>query len=108
MERTTVKAKLIQSKTDGCDYTTYVFEIVDEEDKTRLGCKYVMCVRYPNWEHETICYYEPGFLEILEVLAGIDKYYKNGDMIPYNYSNIQFLKFIPDRPVKIDKTITLD
>lgn len=58
-----------------------------------------MCTRYPNWNHRIIELGEEGFLEFIEIRAGIDKWFNGNDMVPYNYNNIQFIKFIK-KPIK--------
>lgn len=107
MEKITTKAKLVAKEDDGLGYITYVFEIIDDYDLKRLNTKYIMCVRYPNWDAAKIYLGEKGYLEVMEVIAGVDKYFKNNTMIPYNYSNIQFLKFIPEK-TEITKEIIVD
>lgn len=87
----TVLAQLVASDTDSFGYITYVFKRLD---KLVEDAQYVMCVRYPNWNHRRINLGEKGFLSFLEVKAGEDKWFNGKDMIPYNYSAIQFLKFI--------------
>lgn len=86
----TVLAQLVASDTDSLGYITYVFKRLDKLDDSQ----YVMCVRYPNWNHRRIDLGEKGFLSFLEVKAGEDKWFDGKNMIPYNYSSIQFLKFI--------------
>lgn len=107
MEKVTTKAKLVAKGDDGLGYITYVFEIIDDYDLKRLNTKYIMCVRYPNWDSAKIYLGEKGYLEVMEVIAGVDKYFKNNTMIPYNYSNVQFLKFIPEK-TEITKEIIVD
>lgn len=87
----TVLAQLVASDTDNLGYITYVFKRLDELAKE---AQYVMCVRYPNWNHRRINLGEKGFLSVLEVKAGEDKWFNGKEMIPYNYNAIQFLKFI--------------
>lgn len=55
-----------------------------------------MCTRCPNWEHRNIEIDEMGYLTYREVIAGKDEWYDriSGQMIPYNYSNLYFIKFI--------------
>lgn len=87
----TVLAQLVASDTDSCGYITYVFKRLDELNK---DSQYIMCVRYPNWEHKRINLGEKGYLSILEVKAGKDTWFDGKEMIPYKYNAIQFLKFI--------------
>ena len=90
MESQTIYCKLIAKETDLEQYTTYVFEVLDGMDS-----KYCMCVRYPNWEEKIVNIGDIGYLHFKEVIAGKDKYWNGSDFIPYNYSNWQFMKFIP-------------
>lgn len=73
-------------------YVTYVFECLDKEIIKET--KYIMCTRFPNWDHRKIELDEIGYLNFFEIRAGIDKWFDGSKMIPYNYSNIQFIKFV--------------
>lgn len=88
----TVLAQLVAKQTDGCGYTTYVFKCLDKEIKEKT--KYIMCVRFPNWEGEQINLEEVGYLQYMEIIAGKDEWFDGNQMIPYRYNNIQFIKFI--------------
>ena len=88
----TVLARLVAKEEDGLGYVTYVFECLDKE--VIKDTRYIMCTRYPNWEHRKIDLDEVGYLNFVEIRAGIDKWFNGKDMIPYNYNNIQFIKFI--------------
>ena len=90
----TLLTRLIAKEIDTLGYTTYVFEVVEEEERKRLSTKYIMCTRYPNWNHGTIDEGEVGYLDFEEVRAGIDKWFDGEKMIPYNYNGIQFNKFV--------------
>lgn len=97
----TVRGKLVAKETDTSGYTTYVFEITDSDDSKRVSSKYVMCVRFPNWEHAKISLGEDGYLAYQEIRAGEDKWFNGTEYIPYRYNMVQFLKFIPYKePVK--------
>ncbi len=87
----TVLAQLVASDSDSLGYITYVFKRLDVLSEET---QYIMCVRYPNWNHRRIGLGEKGFLSFLEIKAGEDKWFNGKDMIPYNYNAIQFLKFI--------------
>lgn len=87
-----VLAKLVAKQEDSMGYVTYVFECLDEE--VIKETKYIMCTRFPNWDHRKIELDEIGYLNFFEIQAGIDKWFDGTKMIPYNYSNIQFIKFI--------------
>lgn len=93
----TVLAQLVANNRDSCDYTTYVFKCLEDGVYTR----YVMCTRFPNWNHRQIKLGEIGYLEFEEIKAGVDTWYDGKQMIPYKYSNIQFLKFI-EKPEDLD------
>ena len=68
----TILAKLLASEEDTLGYITYVFECLDEDIIKET--KYIMCVRYPNWDHRKIEIGEVGFLNFLEIRAGMDKW----------------------------------
>lgn len=85
-------AKLVAKQEDSMGYVTYVFECLDKEIIKET--KYIMCTRFPNWDHRKIELDEIGYLNFFEIRAGIDKWFDGNKMIPYNYSNIQFIKFI--------------
>lgn len=84
--------KLVAKVTDSCDYTTYVFKCL--EDYMIKQTHYIMCTRFPNWDSGEIKIGDIGYLEFVEIRAGIDKWFDGKDFIPYNYNNIQFLKFV--------------
>lgn len=108
MEKTTVRSKLVAFQDDGLGYITYVFKLLDEFDQNRLRELEVMCVRFPNWDHNDITIGEEGYLLFVEVIAGVDKYFKNNEFIPYNYHNVQFLKFVRMPKCEIEEEIVLD
>ena len=84
--------KLVAKTTDDQDYTTYVFKCL--EDYMIKKTPYIMCTKFPNWESRKIKIGEIGYLECIEIRAGIDKWFNGKDVIPYNYNNVQFLKFV--------------
>lgn len=88
----TVLACLVAKEVDTLGYITYVFECLDKE-VVELS-RYIMCTRYPNWNHRAIELGEVGYLNFVEIRAGIDKWFNGTTMIPYNYNNIQFIKFV--------------
>lgn len=88
----TVLAQLVAKDRDVQNYTTYVFKCL--EDDVASISRYIMCVRYPNWEHRKVNLGEKGFLSFEEVRAGIDTWFNGNTMVPYKYNAIQFLKFI--------------
>lgn len=87
----TVLAKLVMQEEDILHYITYVFELMEERIN---DSKYVMCVRFPNWDHRQLSTGEIGYLDLFEIRAGVDKWYDGNKFVPYNYNNIQFIKFV--------------
>lgn len=77
-------------------YITYVFKCL--EPNPPFGHKYVMLTRLPNWQVRDIDVGETGYVTYNEVQAGKDKWYcpETGQMIPYNYTNIYFVKFVKE------------
>ena len=75
-------------------YTTYVFKCL--ESNVPFGHRYCMITRLPNWQHRDIELNEIGYLTYNEVVAGQDKWFcpETGQMVPYNYTNIYFIKFV--------------
>jgi len=90
--RMTILGKLVASESDTLGYITYVFECLDSD--VAKETRYIMCTRFPNWDHREIKIGEVGYLNFFEIRAGIDKWFDGNKMIPYNYNNIQFIKFI--------------
>ena len=88
------KARLLVQETDSAGYTTYVFLVLDQSEVERLGTRYLMCTRWPNWDHRFIKNYEEGYLSITEIRAGIDEWFDGEKFVKYNYNNIQFNQFI--------------
>lgn len=94
MKELTTLVKLVAKTRDLLGYTTYVFKILEKEEINRLDSKYIMCTRFPNWEHKNIDLEEVGYLNFTELRAGIDEWFDGQKMVPYKYNNIQFLKFV--------------
>lgn len=88
----TVLAQLVAEHNDSLDYVTYVFKCL--EDDVAILSRYIMCIRYPNWDHRRIELEEVGYLTFEEIRAGVDKWYDGENMIPYKYNTIQFINFI--------------
>lgn len=84
--------KLITFNED-CGYITYVFENLDKCDVLH---RYLMCVRFPNWESPMLNIGDKGFVKYREVYAGLDKWYdKESDtFVPYKFTDIHFLDFV--------------
>ena len=97
----TVLSRLVAKEEDSFGYITYVFECLDTEIIKHT--KYIMCTRYPNWNHKAIQLNEIGYLDVTEIRAGVDTWYNGADMIYYNYNGIRFNKFIA-RPEEKEDT----
>lgn len=99
-----VRAKLLESLDDTNGYTILVFENLDSDDWTN---KYIMCVRYPNWEGSIPEKNIVGFLQYTYIYAG-NSYYNRmlGQQDTYQFSHVRFDKFLPLKE-KVDSVITL-
>lgn len=75
-------------------YTTYVFQNLDG---VSFLDKYIMVTRWPRWEHRNLDIGEIGYLTYKEVIAGKDTWWDGNQFIPYNYTNIVFIKFIKEK-----------
>lgn len=89
----TIYCKLVAKEHDLGGYTTYVFQNLEEKS---IYDKYLMCTRWPNWEHRNLDLGENGYLTYKEVVAGVDTWYDGTSFIPYNYTNIIFIKFVKE------------
>lgn len=94
----TILAKLLAKQNDSFGYVTYIFRNTETED---IFDKYMMCTQYPNWQHRMLELGEVGYLTYEEHLAGYDKWFDGNNMRYYNYTHIQFIKFI-DKPKEED------
>ena len=94
MEEITIRARLTAIDSDICGYTTYVFENLEAKD---YNSKYVMCVKFPNWNQSKIDIDDVGFLHIRYVKEGISQWYDGEQMHVYKYTNIIFLKFVKEQ-----------
>jgi len=102
MTELTFRGKLVAHKTDHMGYTNYVFENFEYKD---IDHKYIMCVQFPNWDQAYIDINDEGFVTVRYVRAGIDRWFNGKDYIPYLYTDVHFMKFVPlDNP----KDVVLD
>ena len=94
-----VHAKLITYREDFGGYIVYLFEIIGGQLPYD---KYIMCTRFPNWDCMTLKIGDVGYLKYREVIAGEDKWYdiNSGQLIPYKYTGVHFLDFIPEKEEK--------
>jgi hypothetical protein len=92
----TIHAELIDYSQDINDYTLLVFLNLESNHWTN---KYIMCVKFPNWDHGPIKLNSRGFLTYKEIREGIDKWYNpnSKEMVPYKYTNVQFIRFLPEK-----------
>lgn len=90
----TTLGRLIAKESDTCGYTTYVFKILDKSERERLKSKYIMCVRFPNWEHRELSIGDVGYLNYKVITAGVDQWYDGNSLKFYRYNMVQFIKFI--------------
>lgn len=88
----TYHVKFITECKDTLGYINYVFEDLEYKD---CDYKYIMCVRFPNWDQSKFNIGDEGYVTIKYVREGIDKWFDGKDFITYKYTNIIFLKFIP-------------
>lgn len=101
-----IKGKLMAAVADPMQYITYVFEILDEN--LIENTKYIMCVKFPNWDTPTIEIGEIGFVHFEIIKAGEDKWWdhKTQRYVSYNYDMTQFIKFVPEpKPEDVHKYI---
>lgn len=86
--------KLVALSNDFGGYVHYVFEVLDED--FRKQTKYILCTMFPNWQSSPITIGEIGFVEFVEILAGITTWYDKeyNQQVPYNYNMVQFIRFV--------------
>ena len=101
----TSKVKLVAQQKDSLDYTTYVFEIINSDEIEMLGYKYIMCTRWPNWDHRELVNGEIGYLNYSIIIAGQDTWYNGSTNVYYKYSNYQFNKFVSEQKQVFNKNI---
>lgn len=92
--------KLVAFSTDFGGYETLVFENLDKDRPKNL--KYLMTIKYPNWNQDSIKLNDEGYLHFEERRAGIDEWWDGDKFTKYKYDNIQFMKFVP-KPKETDK-----
>lgn len=89
-----IKGELKAAVPDYMQYMTYVFEVLDEE--YRSDNKYIMCVRCPNWDCDTLNIGDIGYVHFEVHKAGKDEWWDGNKMVKYNYDFTQFIKFVPE------------
>lgn len=101
----TYHVKLLAEHYDILGYTNYVFEDLEYKD---YDYKYIMCVKFPNWNQSKIYLNDEGFVTVRYIREGVDKWFDGNNFISYKYTNIMFLKFIPLKPEINPSEIILD
>ena len=101
----TYHAKLVATYTDSFGYVNYVFQ---DLEYTNPDYKYMMCVKFPNWESPHIDIEDIGYVTVKYVREGIDKLYDGSEFVTYKYTNIIFLKFIQECEKTVVTAITID
>lgn len=90
----TYHVQLKAAETDICGYTNYVFENLDYES---VDFKYIMTVRFPNWNQSVFNIGDIGYVNVKYVTGGVDKWFDGTDFNTYKYTNVIFMKFIPEK-----------
>ena len=101
----TFKVKFVASSVDFMGYINYVFEDLVCTDP---DYKYIMCVRFPNWDQAPFDIGDIGFVTVRYVREGVDKWFDGTNLVPYKYTNIVFLKYIPLKPESESSEILVD
>ena len=96
MNTSTIKCKILAVENDTLGYQTIVCKNLDPAP---FGHNYVMITRLPNWQSREVDIDEVGYITYNEVKAGEDKWFcpETGQYIPYNYTNIYFIKFVKEQ-----------
>lgn len=105
MQEVTYHVKLVAEHSDVMGYTNYVFENLEFQD---YDYKYIMCVRFPNWQQAHIEIGDLGYVTIRYVKEGVDKWFNGEQFVPYKDTNIIFIKFIALKEKFVPTEITLD
>lgn len=93
-QEVTYYVKLVAKLHENLGYINYVFENLNFND---YDYQYFTCVRFPNWDSPNVDLEDVGYVTIKYVREGIDKWFDGTDFKNYNYTNIIFLKFIPEK-----------
>lgn len=101
----TYKVQFIAESQDSMGYCNYVFEDLNYTDP---DFQYLMCVRFPNWNQASFNIGDIGFVTVRYVREGIDKWYDGTNFVPYKYTNLIFLKYIPLKPELEPSKILVD
>ena len=105
MTETTIHVKFIAESIDFMGYTSYVFENLES---TNWDNKYIMCVRFPNWDQSSFNIGDIGYLNVRYVEQGVDKWFDGKNFNFYRYTNVIFMKFILEKPPINEVEVILD
>ena len=105
MTETTIHVKFVAESIDFMGYTSYVFENLES---TNWDNKYIMCVRFPNWDQASFNIGDIGYLNIRYVEQGVDKWFDGKNFNFYRYTNVIFIKFILEKPPINEVEVILD
>ena len=89
---------------DSCGYIYYVFENLDYRDHEK---KYIMCLRFPNWDHPDINIGDRGYVNVKYTEEGVSKWYDGEKLNVYKNTYVVFLKFIKE-PEKVNMDFLVD
>ena len=93
MEELTLHVKLVAKAVDIGGYINYVFENLKFKS---FEDQFVMCVQFHNWNQSTIEIGDTGYVSLRYVKEGVSQWFDGTSMQVYKYTNIIFLKFIPE------------
>lgn len=105
IQEVTYHVKLVAEHSDGMGYINYVFENLEFQD---YDYKYMMCVRFPNWNQSHIEIGEEGFVTVRYVREGVDTWFDGEQFVPYKYTNVLFLRFVHLKEKFVPTKILLD
>lgn len=101
----TYHVQLKEQIDEGMGYISYVFENLEFRN---YDYQYITAIRFPNWNQGHIKKGAIGYVVVKYVQEGVDKWYDGEKFVVYNYDNIIFLKFIPEKEEVVPTEIILD
>ena len=92
------KSKLIKedqshSTVENALYSIPIAKELGANPCTDSDYRFIMCVRFPNWNQCAFNYGDEGFVTVRYVFEGTDKWFDGKDFVPYKDTNIIFMKF---------------
>lgn len=91
----TLKSEVVTKEYDIGGYVIYVFKNLDNNPP--FGYKYIMITRWPNWNDKDPEIGEIGYITYKEVVAGVDTWFDGTKFVPYNYTNLVYIKFVKEK-----------